>query len=172
MRNELSVTPADISLVPPIGASVWERGVFDHLTQHIVQERGLLEEYVKAARETESKALAYLIDVLVEDERRHHHLFKQLAQSLKSAAELRPDSPDVPRMDFHKENRAEVLEVTERLLEREESDALELKHLRKELSDVKDTTLWGLLVELMERDTDKHIAILRFAHKHAKHPVS
>jgi hypothetical protein len=75
-------------------------------------------------------------------------------------------------MDFDKENRAEVLEVTERLLEREEGDLLELKRLRKELSDVKDTTLWGLLVELMERDTDKHIAILRFARRHARHPIS
>jgi hypothetical protein len=172
MYNDGNGTPADISLMPPMGASSWERQVFDHLTQHIVQERGLLEEYVKAARETESKALAYLITMLVEDERRHHDLFKQLAQSLKSTAELRPDSPEVPRMDFHLENRAEVLAVTERLLQRENSDALELKRLGKELSEVKDTTLWGLLVELMERDTDKHIAILRFAHRHAKHPVS
>ncbi len=169
--NDGHGTPADISLVPPVGASVWERQVFDHLTQHIVQERGLLEEYVEAAEKTESKALAYLITMLVEDERRHHGHFKQLAQSLKSTAELRPDGPEVPRMDFHRENRAEVVEVTERLLEREQSDAIELKRLRKELSSVKDTTLWGLLVELMERDTDKHIAILRFAHRHAKHPV-
>jgi hypothetical protein len=150
----------------------WEREIFDPVTQHIVQERELLAEYVNSATETESRALAYLIDLLVEDERRHHRLFKQLALSLKSSAELQPDSPAVPRMDFDKENRAEVLEVTERLLEREEGDLLELKRLRKELSDVKDTTLWGLLVELMERDTDKHIAILRFARRHARHPIS
>ena len=28
------------------------------------------------------------------------------------------------------------------------------------------TTLWGLLVELMQRDTDKHIAVLTFVKKH------
>jgi rubrerythrin len=172
MHNDGSGNPDDSTLAPPIGASPWEREIFDHLTQHIVQERDLLAEYVNAARETESRALAYLIDLLVEDERRHHRLFKQLALSLKSSAEMRPDSPAVPRMDFNKENRAEVLEVTERLLEREEGDSLELKRLRKKLSEVRDTTLWGLLVELMERDTDKHIAILRFAQRHAKHPVS
>jgi hypothetical protein len=27
--------------------------------------------------------------------------------------------------------------------------------------------LWSVLVELMERDTQKHIAILRFVRKHA-----
>ncbi|MBF6557651.1 MAG: hypothetical protein IVW52_16125 [Acidimicrobiales bacterium] len=162
----------DSELALPIGASRWEREIFDHLTQHIIQERELLAEYVDAATETESRALAYLIGLLVEDERRHHRLFQQLALSLKASAELQPDSPPVPRIDFDKENRAEVLEMTERLLEREEGDSLELKRLRKELSDVEDTTLWGLLVELMERDTDKHIAILRFAQRHARRPVS
>jgi hypothetical protein len=153
MYNEGNGTPADSSLAPPIGASSWEREIFDHLTQHIVQERGLLEEYVNAARETESKALAYLIDLLVEDGRRHHGLFKQLAQSLKSTAELRPDSPAVQRMDFHKENRAEVLEVTECLLEREESDSRELKRLRKQLSDVKDTQSTRLITRAVDLGT-------------------
>jgi hypothetical protein len=172
MNNNGNGNLNNSELALQIGASRWEREIFDHLTQHIIQERELLAEYVDAATETESRALAYLIDLLVEDERRHHRLFKQLALSLKASAELQPDSPPVPRMDFDKENRIEVLEVTERLLEREEGDLLELKHLCKELSDVKDTTLWGLLVELMERDTDKHIAILRFAQRHARHAIS
>jgi rubrerythrin len=171
MDNNGTGNAAESLSAPPVGASVWEREIFDHLTEHIVQEQGLFEEYVYAAKETESKALGYLINLLIEDERRHHSLFRQLAESLKSEAELWPESPVLPRMDFNKENRVEVLEVTARLLDREENDLRELKRLRSELSDVKDTTLWALLVELMERDTDKHIAILRFASKHAKDPV-
>ena len=31
---------------------------------------------------------------------------------------------------------------------------------------MKDTSLWSLLVDLMERDTQKHIAILTFARNH------
>jgi len=169
MDSNAAATPAQSSMAPPIGASHWERDIYDHLIEHIAKEQALLEEYVDAAARTESKALAYLIDLLVEDEQRHHDLFRQLAQSLKSTAELNRQSQDVPRMDLGRENRAEVLEATARLLDREESDKRELRHLQNELSDVRDTTLWGLLVELMERDTDKHIAILRFAHEHAKH---
>lgn len=171
MHNDRTGMPADDSLAPPIGASPWERELFKHLTDHIIQERDLLEEYATAARSTESKALAYLIHLLIEDEHRHHGLFKQLAQSLKSSAELTADSPEVPRMDFDNENRVGVLEVTQRLLDREEDDLRELKRLHRELRVVQDTTLWDLLVELMERDTEKHIAILRFAHSHAKHAV-
>jgi hypothetical protein len=56
--------------------------------------------------------------------------------------------------------------VTNRLLEHEEADEKELERLQKELRDVSGTTLWGLLVELMQRDTDKHIAVLKFVKKH------
>jgi len=172
MAYDGSRTSADRSLAPLVGASTWEHELFDHLTDHMVQERALLEEYERAASETRSEALAFLIHLLVEDERRHHRLFKQLAMSLKSSVELRPGSPAVPRMDFYKENRAEVLEVTRRLLEREKDDARQLRRLSMELSEVNDTTLWGLLIDLMRRDTEKHIALLGFAHRHAKRSVS
>jgi hypothetical protein len=39
--------------------------------------------------------------------------------------------------------------------------------LEHDLKDVKDTSLWELLVELMQHDTEKHLAILRFVQKHA-----
>jgi rubrerythrin len=155
------------SLEPPVGASRWERRLFGHLIEHVQLERGLLEEYVAAAEGTRSKALAYLVNLLVDDEIRHHTLFRQLAESLKTTAELQDEDPEVPRMDFDKENRTEVLAITEQLLDREEHDRRELRALRRELRGVTDTTLWGLLVELMQRDTDKHIAILRFAKRQA-----
>ena len=160
-------TDTSPSLTLPVGASLWERQLFNHLTQHATHERGLLEEYATAAQATESKALAYLIDLLLTDERRHHLIFEQLAGSLKLSAEMGAGSPDVPRIDFDAENRVEVLEVTARLLDQEEQDLRELKRLRRQFRDVKDTTLWDLLVELMERDTDKHIAILEFVRGHA-----
>jgi hypothetical protein len=71
-------------------------------------------------------------------------------------------------MDFNQtSNRDAVIDLTDQLLQKEQADAQELKRLRRELRDVKDTSLWGLLVDVMERDTQKHIAILRFAKRHA-----
>jgi hypothetical protein len=61
-----------------------------------------------------------------------------------------------------------VAALTDQLLKSERQDARELKRLRRKLRSVRHTTLWDLLVDLMERDTQKHIAILRFAQKHAK----
>lgn len=140
--------------------------MFEHLIDHTRREGAMLDEYAAIAEVTESKALKYVIDLLLEDERRHHRYFDELALSLKSDAELSAEEPVVPRLDFDRIDRADMRETTQRLLDHEKSDAKELEHLRKELRDVKDTTLWGLLVDIMQRDTEKHIAILRFVQQH------
>jgi rubrerythrin len=154
------------SMVPPRGASVWERQMFEHLTEHTAHEGAMLQEYAAIADSTESKALRYVINMLLEDERRHHRYFNELAASLKSEAELSAEDPIVPRLDLDRVDRADLRETTRRLIEHEKSDAKELERLRKELGDVKDTTLWALLVDIMSRDTEKHIAILRFVEQH------
>jgi hypothetical protein len=151
------------------GPSAWARDLYAHLTSHVELERGLLEEYRAAAEASSSKAFAYLVNLLIEDEIRHHRIFSALADSLETMS-LRPGSadPQVPYLDFNRTDNEAVSDLTETLLEKEHQDALELKRLRRELRDVKDTTLWGLLVDLMERDTQKHIAILKFVKKNTK----
>ena len=157
----------DLTEKPPVGASAWELDLWKHLTGHIRAERAMLEEYQAAADATGSKALQYLVGLLIDDEIRHHKIFQELAESLRTCAELGQGEPVIPAMDFHQADKREVLDITDRLLDSERMDAAELKRLRKELHDVKDTTLWGVLVEQMQRDTDKHIALLRFVKRHA-----
>jgi len=135
------------------------------LTNHIATERGLLEEYSDIADRTESRAFRYLVNLLIEDEIRHHRIFSELAESLETIALMKAKEPVVPFIDFVSADRDAVLEATERLLEHEGEDARELKRLQREIRDTKDDSLNGLLVELMQRDTQKHIAILRFVRK-------
>ena len=150
------------------GPSAWARELHAHLTSHVEIERGMLEEYRSAAEASSSKAFEYLVNLLIEDEIRHHRIFLELADSLETIS-LRPGAdPQVPYLDFNRTNKEAVLDLTETLLEKEQQDALELKRLQRELGDVKDTSIWGLLVDLMQRDTQKHIAILRFVKKHTK----
>jgi hypothetical protein len=150
------------------GPSAWARDLYAHLTNHVDLERAMLEEYRSAAEASSSKAFEYLVNLLVEDEIRHHRIFLELADSLETMS-LRPgEEPPVPYVDFNRTNSESVLDLTEKLLENEERDALEMKRLRRELRDVKDTSIWSLLVDLMERDTQKHIAILRFVKKRTK----
>ena len=149
------------------GPSVWERDLYAHLTSHAAEERGLLEGYSSAAEQSPSKALRYLVNLLIEDEVRHHRVFTEIADSLKTEVSFSSNDPVVPYIDFDRAaNRDAVIDLTEQLLRKEERDAQELRRLQRELRVVKDTSLWGLLVDLMERDTKKHIAILRFVKKH------
>lgn len=149
------------------GASVWEQELYEHLTSHIERERAGIQAYSDAAAATDSKAFAYVVGLLIEDERRHHQLFAALAQTLETEAEFRPEDPVIPYLDFERADTAKVKQLTRQLLQSEENDAKELKRLHNSLHDVKDTTLWDLLIGLMRRDTDKHIAMLEFVLHHA-----
>ena len=147
------------------GPSATDRALYAHLTNHIATERGLLEEYSEIADRTESRAFRYLVNLLIEDEIRHHRIFSELAESLETIALMKAKEPVVPFIDFVRADSDAVFEATERLLEHENEDARELKRLQREVRDTKDDSLNGLLVELMQRDTQKHIAILRFVRK-------
>ena len=154
----------DTTSRPPVGASSWERELYTHLTDHVRTERDVLRAYVAAADATDSKALAYLVRILIEDERRHHRWYEELADSLKHDAEFRDGHTAVPWLDFHGD--AAVRGLTDQLIDREQEDLRAQKELQKDLRDVKDTTLWSLLVDLMQHDTKRHIAMLRFVQKH------
>jgi hypothetical protein len=90
-----------------------------------------------------------------------------LAKSLEATALFTGD-PAIPYLDFHRADVESVRAVTKDLLERERDDARECKRLHRVVRDLKDTTLWDLLIDLMERDTAKHIAILHFVEDHTR----
>ena len=95
------------------GASAWERELYAHLTSHVEGERDLLQEYRAAAQTTPSKALRYLVNLLIDDEIRHHRIFMQLADSLRNDSMLGGKDPSVPHLDFDREsNRDAVIDLT------------------------------------------------------------
>jgi rubrerythrin len=150
-----------------IGASVWEEELYEYLTAHVANEHDLITSYQQAAIDSESPAFRYLAELIIEDEVRHHRMFTEIANALRSDAEFRPVEPRVPRLARLGPDRQRVIELTDELLDQERRDSQELHRVAKRLRDVKETTLWHLLVRLMEADTDKHIRILEFIKEHA-----
>lgn len=148
-----------------IGASAAEEELYEHLVSHEAEERAMLDEYKEIAGKIEAPALRYLMGLIEEDEVRHHRVFQELAASLKAEVELRPEEPEIPRLGAWRDQ-VGVAPLIARLLEHEREDRKRLRRLERDLREVRDTTLWALLVTLMEMDTDKHIEILEFALKH------
>jgi hypothetical protein len=155
------------------GASVWEQEIYDYVTHHVEVEGAILEEYQQLAEDPSgSAAFRYLAGLIFADERRHHQLFNDLAESIRQMAELRADDEPIPSLRGLRADRDRIMATTERLLETERADAHELKQFAKQLKDVRDTTLWGLLLELMQDDTAKHIKILKFIRERADHAIT
>jgi rubrerythrin len=149
------------------GASVWEQQLYDHLAGHLGTEIDIVDAYRDLAESDTSPAFRYLARIILNDEVRHHQIFADLATAVKQDAELDPSQTPIPDLRGMHADRDRILEATERFIHVEQDDAAELRRLSKMMKDVSDTTLWGLLVQLMLDDTEKHIRILKFIRDHA-----
>ena len=147
---------------------MWEQEMYAYLTGHVRREGAMLREYLAAAESTESKAFAYLINLLANDERRHHQFINDLASSLRTDAEFHRDEPAIPRLDLDRDDDGRLQGLTKMLLDNEKDDLKEMKRLRRKMRSMEDSTLWTVIVDAILADTHKHIAILEFALAHVK----
>jgi len=142
------------------GASEWDQRLFDALQEHERDEQEVLEAYAAFAEETGSETVRYLINLIVEDERRHHRLLTDLANTIRAEATLVERGSRVPYLDIHQKDQA-ILESTRWFLEIERRDRDEFKVLAKQMDRV-GSPLDSFLIRMVLDDTDRHIRILRF----------
>jgi PPOX class probable F420-dependent enzyme len=150
-----------------VGASVSEQALYDHLTSHVANEAETLREYEALASTTSSVAFKYLAGLILDDERRHHEMLTQLAESVRTAAELSERATPVPHLDLRRDSE-QVLAVTERLLQFEVDDNRDLRQIDQELRNAGEVPLWRLVTEVIQADNEKHQRILRFIREHAR----
>ena len=141
-----------------------DRKIADHLARHIESESELLTRYERVGTDSEAAFIRYLAGLILDDERRHHRLLTEMMNRLDSDAALRELPQSTPRVE--KTRSPELRRLTKELLRSERRDARELRELKRDLKSRRDTTLFGLLVDLMELDTKKHLQILKFIRAH------
>jgi hypothetical protein len=151
----------------PAGLSVWERDVYLLLVDHIAKESEVLGRYDELMAGA-APHVRFLLELVAEDEARHHAVFEQWAETFKGFATLdAPPDDGVPNL-VPEADAARLVDTLEELLALERDDAGQLKDLEKRFKDFRHTTMWPLLAELMALDTKKHIQILEFLIDHAK----
>lgn len=137
------------------------------LETHGEREGAALESYEKVASSSSTDgAVHYLVRLILEDERRHHRVFQEMANELRTYIWEVDVEPRLPSMSDAPS--PELLAETERLLAFEKQDSKELRHLRSALRRTPQTSLQLLLVDLMLHDTNKHISILEFIRERAR----
>jgi hypothetical protein len=146
------------------GASVTMRELVELLAKHGSDEGRILAEYERVSASATDPAARYLIDLIVNDERRHHRMLVELATAMAWGT-LGGVETSVPPLGWRLDE--ELTAATRTLRKFEEEDLHELQALRKRLRPFEDTTLWGLMVQIMVLDTKKHATILKFFERHA-----
>jgi hypothetical protein len=144
---------------PPEPDRDFEYRILEMLETHGAREGSALEAYRRVSQESDAgPGIQYLVKLILEDEERHHRVFAEMANEIKSFVWEVDVEPRVPPLVPTSDER--LLAETRRLLAFEKQDARELKALRKELKHAPKSSLHPLLVDLMLHDTAKHIAIL------------
>jgi hypothetical protein len=130
------------------GASLDTQALVELIARHGHEESRLLSTYEALASDSSDEGTRYLIELIVEDERRHH-----------------PEraTPAMPRG-----LEGELLDQTRRLLAAERSDHRALRRFRRSLRPFRDTTMWTLIIDVMLLDTKKHATILQFLEHHGR----
>ena len=144
------------------GASAAATEVVKALDRHGREEGEILARYERFVEDADSPVAQYLVRLIVDEERRHHRMLEELANTIAWGYLGDEDQPTVPHVPLHADYNREFRAETRALLHHELVDRKQLRHLERKVRRFGDVPMWQLLIELLRRDTEKHISILRF----------
>jgi hypothetical protein len=159
---------AAIDALQTTGASVGMRKLVEIIVRHGREEGALLARYEEISTQATDESVRYLVNLILEDEHRHHQLLAELSIAMAWGLATKPPTSAVPRLPMAM-NR-DLWEQTKLLRKSEQADYRALRRIRMRLRPFADTTLWVLVVDLMLLDTKKHATMLRFLERHRKNP--
>ena len=139
--------------------STQQRAAMARLRSHAASEEEMVDAYGRLAESAPDGVVAYLAQLISDDERRHHELLTGMLARLEAQVRWEHDTSSLPTAR-HDPAPPELRDELQRLLAAEHADAAYLRHLRHDLRRLPDAAFLALIVELMALDTTKHIRIL------------
>ena len=132
------------------------------LDTHASVEEGSLIAYRAFAQALHDPIAAILMRLILDDEDRHHALFRQMATRLRDDIEWSQSPEALPPAKLPTARSSEdVIAVTRDYLADEREGARQLRRLARQMPDLHGG-LYALLLEVMARDSEKHERILAF----------
>jgi rubrerythrin len=144
---------------PNTGSVEW---LLDAVDRHANAEREALEQYEYLRTASGDPVVALVMQLILEDEERHHGLLKRIEASLRDALEWTQTPSALPMPAPPQEPvTTDLVETAHALIQEERTGARYLRDLAHREKDVS----WGLpslLMEMMAMDSEKHARLLQF----------
>jgi rubrerythrin len=138
--------------------------LLDAVERHAIAEQDALAQYEYLRTASEDPVIALVMQLILEDEERHHGLLKRIETTLRDAVDWThsPDAlpePTPPQQPVTKS----LVDTANALIKEEHTGAHYLRDLAHRNKDV-SSGLQSLLIEMMAMDSDKHARLLQFVH--------
>lgn len=136
----------------------------DQLEAHEKEEADLLASYEEAARSEADAGVSFLMNLILEDEKRHHGMMQSMAEEVRDSLLWLHDGPPLPVITAAGEERKKLLRQTQTFLRIEREGLRDLEMLEKKTKDLHSGML-ALMIDTMRADTNKHAHILEYIEK-------
>jgi rubrerythrin len=139
-------------------------GILEWFEGHMASEKSMISEYQTVASKTRNETIRFLINLITEEEEKHHRLLQVMIQTLRESLTWQSHSQAI---HFHGDlgvDKEEVRKATEKFLTQEREGIQKCKALRKETKKLY-YGLFEILFDVMIKDSEKHEHLLKYMNK-------
>ncbi len=144
---------------PHPGGVEW---LLDAVERHATSEQDALAQYAYLRTASDDPVIALVMQLILDDEERHHGLLKRIEATLRDALNWTRSQDALPTPAPPQQSvTTDLVETTHGLIQEERTGARYLRDLAQREKDVS----WGLpsaLIEMMAMDSEKHARLLQF----------
>jgi rubrerythrin len=138
--------------------------LLDAVQRHTSAEQDALKQYEYIGTASGDPVVALVMQLILEDEERHHGLLKRMEASLSDALNWTHSPSALPDTAIpQRATTNELATAAAALIEEEHTGARYLRKLANEEKGI-DAGLHSVLLEMMAMDSEKHARLLKFVH--------
>lgn len=141
------------------GSTEW---ILDAVKRHAMAEEDSLSQYRYIATASGDPIVALVMELILQDEERHHTLLQRIEASLRDALNWThsPHSLPLPEIPGQAPGK-DLFEATGALIQEEHTGARYLRELAHDEKKI-GAGLHSVLLEMMAMDSEKHARLLQF----------
>jgi rubrerythrin len=138
--------------------------LLDAVERHAIAEQESLAQYESLRTASGDPVISLVMQLILDDEVRHHGLLKRIEASLRDALDWTHSPAALPApVSPQQPVASELVESANALIKEERTGARYLRDLAHRQKDV-NSGLQSVLIEMMAMDSEKHARLLQFVH--------